>query len=233
MPPALCILQIITPAITLLPTLPLCRPIPEAQSLPGIRAVTIKTVTPRRSFILTTLVALALTHALECADLILDLLATSFRKQPHSHSTWVLVAAAVHGLGGVAVYSLTGIFAEWRTRWGDKNLVVLALLAFGLEVPILVLTIVDEVHSCESRVPLAASCTEASSSTLYLDRSLSLTCRLAGTSLLHWPHCMLLPSSYPSPDSRMARLLSNCSIQTCRRAHRTLGGHSLVTFKPP
>ncbi|KAL1409516.1 ATP-binding cassette-type vacuolar membrane transporter Hmt1 [Vanrija albida] len=146
MPTALQLIHIITPAVLALPVLSLipapAAPPPEPD---GIRAVTIKTVTPRRGWILLVLLALAATSAAEAAVLTADLLTANARGV--SHSDWYIYSSAAHALGGLTVYFLAAIIAEWRTRWGDKAIVLLALLAFGLEVPNLVLSVIQEVHS--------------------------------------------------------------------------------------
>jgi ATP-binding cassette subfamily B (MDR/TAP) protein 6 len=150
MPPALEILQVITPSILSLPLLSLALPSRAAPAeLPGIRAITVKTVTPRRGFILLTLVLLAATCAAEALILISDILTARYRdpSNRHSHSAWYVAAGAAHSIGGLCVYSLAAIFAEYRLRWGDKSLVLLALAAFGLEVPNLVLAVIREVHA--------------------------------------------------------------------------------------
>lgn len=152
MPTALELLYVIAPCVLSLPVLALAFPPASPPSdIPGIRAVTVKTVTPRRTFIILTLCALAVTHTLEAALLIVDLVFTPLRDKPgHSHSTWFITSAAVHALGGLCCYALAAILAEWRMRWGSRALVLLALVAFGFEVPTLVLSVLREMHSRES-----------------------------------------------------------------------------------
>lgn len=147
MPDGLAIVSLVAPAVELLPILALALPVHQPIALPGVRSITVKTVTPRRSYILSTLCALALSHALDTAALILDLVGTPFRSEPHSHTAKFITAVASYGIGGVVVFSLAAILSEWRAKWGDKSLVVLAVLALGFEVPVLVMTIMRQVHS--------------------------------------------------------------------------------------
>ncbi|RSH84236.1 uncharacterized protein EHS24_005748 [Apiotrichum porosum] len=164
MPTALELIHIITPSVLALPVLALLpSPAPSPPALPGVRAVTVKTVTPRRGFILLTLVLLAATCAIEAVILIIEILTAKLRSSPdddlhfldfyssssHGLSAWFVAASAVHSFGGLCIYSGAAILSEWRTRWGDKNLVLLAVLAFGLEVPNLVLSVVREVHAAD------------------------------------------------------------------------------------
>lgn len=92
--------------------------------------------------------ALASTSAMEAAVLIADLI-TAHRRGV-AHSQWFVLTRVAHSLGGLCVWFLAAIFAEWRTRWGDRALILLAFLAFGLEIPNLVLTVIQEVHARES-----------------------------------------------------------------------------------
>jgi len=155
MPTALELIQVITPSVLSLPVLALALPPAGAPAeLPGIRAITVKTVTPRRGFILLCLVLLAATCAAETLVLIADVLSARYRDPEggrHSHSAWFVAASAAHALGGLCIYSLAAIFAEFRLRWGDKMLVLLSVVAWGLEVPYLVLSVIREVHVGEYR----------------------------------------------------------------------------------
>lgn len=154
MPPALELLYVVAPCVLSLPVLALALPAASAPvDLPGIRAVTVKTVTPRRGFIILTLATLALTYALEVVILIADLICL----KPHEHTRWYINAAATHALAGFSVYALAAIFAEWRMRWGSKWLVLLALIGFGFDVPTLVLQVIREVHAGEFN---ESECTE-------------------------------------------------------------------------
>ncbi|BEJ13293.1 hypothetical protein CspHIS471_0304670 [Cutaneotrichosporon sp. HIS471] len=150
MPPALELLYTIAPCVLALPVLALALPAaPAPAEIPGIRAVTIKTITPRRTFITLTLGAIALTYALGATLLVVDLILK------HEHGAWFIGAAAGHVLGGFADYSLTAILAEWRGRWGSRWLVLLALLGFGFDVPILVLQVIREIHAGDDEHVLA------------------------------------------------------------------------------
>lgn len=155
MPSALELIHIITPSVLSLPVLGLLpTPRVSAPDLPGVRAVTVKTVTPRRGFILLTLLLLAATCAFEAVVLIVDIVTARYRQPPqhgapHTLDAWFVASSVAHSLGGLCVYAAAALLAEWRTRWGDRNLVLLALLGFGLEVPNLVLSIIYEVHTGE------------------------------------------------------------------------------------
>lgn len=146
MPTALEILHVITPCITLLPALALSFP-PRAADPPpeGVRAITVKTVTPRRSLILTILCFLATTYFAEGVVLTLDVLTAPYRDHPAKHSNWWFASTAWFVTGGLCSYALAATCAEWRMRWGSRWIVLLALLGFGLEVPNLVLSVKREI----------------------------------------------------------------------------------------
>lgn len=148
MPNALEILHVVTPCVTMLPVIALALPSKTPPAQPeGVRAITIKTVTPRRSLVLFALVCLAVTYFAEGVVLTLDLLLAPYKgdKHPQVHSEWFVYSSAWFVVGGLCTYSLAAIFSEWRMRWGDYWLVVLSLLAFGLEVPNLVLSVKREI----------------------------------------------------------------------------------------
>jgi ATP-binding cassette subfamily B (MDR/TAP) protein 6 len=152
MPTALQLIEVITPSVlSLFTALLAAPPRPAPPELPGIRAITVRTVMPRRRWILLALVVLAATCASEAVLLIVDLITARYRDpaEQHGRSPWFVAAGGAHALGGLAVYSLAAIFAEYRLRWGDKTLVALALTAWGLEVPYLVLSVIREVHAGE------------------------------------------------------------------------------------
>lgn len=200
MPTALELIHLITPAVLSLPVLSL---LPAPRAAPpepeGIRAVTIKTVTPRRGWILLVLLALAATSAAEAVVLSADLLTANARGV--SHSSWYIYTSAAHAIGGLTIYFLTAIVAEWRTRWGDKAIVLLALLAFGLEVPNLVLSVIAEVHSGEF-----ARGTHTCTANLHLRQP--TTCPSAAFLLVAWGQCLPHPRrtraanlQHPAPPS--------------------------------
>ncbi|KAL7419651.1 ATP-binding cassette-type vacuolar membrane transporter Hmt1 [Cryptotrichosporon argae] len=145
-PSILALLHLATPVLLVLPVLSLLpAPAPASPELPGIRPITIRTVTPRRGLVLLVLVLLAATYALDGLATIVDV-ATARARGAHPARLNV-VAQVVLALGGVAVYGGAAVLAEWRTRWGDKALVVLAALALAAEVPTFVYTVLVEVHA--------------------------------------------------------------------------------------
>lgn len=147
MPTALDILHVVTPCVTLLPAIALAFP-PRAAPAPpdGVRAITVKAVTPRRSLILTVLCFLAVTYFADGVVLTLDLLTAPYRSHPAHHYHFWVAASAWAAVGGLCSYALAAVCAEWRMRWGSFWLVVLALVGFGLEIPNLVLSVRREIH---------------------------------------------------------------------------------------
>lgn len=207
MPSALEIIQALTPLVLGLGDVLLAlpgRPVPR--EIPGIRAVTIKTVTPRRGLTILALVILAATSAAETLLLVMDIVTAQYRA-PHAHSwTWV-ATSALHGLGGFVVWGLAAILAEYRTRWGDKSLVLLALTAFGLDVPYLILTIIREVHSGEYFLySSAAPC--------WL-RSLT-NARLLRQDFCHPQHYPAMPPTPHLSRSHLLRSQPHCPLPGCR-----------------
>lgn len=145
-------LHLVTPLLLLLPLLSLFRapkaPIPEPE---GIRPITVRRVTPRRGLILTTLILLAFTSFLDGVLLIVDLLSASSKD-----GELILVSGRLgvdswvfYSLGGVVVWSMAAILAEYRAKWGDKALVVLATLGLMMEIPNLVLLAILVSHAGE------------------------------------------------------------------------------------
>lgn len=138
-------LLLIIPVLTLLP-----KPKDSLPDVPGLRPITIRRVIPRRFLILTILIALAFTSFLDATLLVIDLLTSSARDgelylvgNKLGLDAWV-----VYSVGGVIVWSLTAIIAEYRGRWGDKSIVVLATLAFVFEIPNLVHLAIAVAHAC-------------------------------------------------------------------------------------
>jgi hypothetical protein len=116
-------------------------PIPEPE---GIRPIKVLVITPRRGVILTTLVCLAFTCFLDATILVVDLLTSPYRE-----ITWEnieLTSWIIYSFGGFLVWSLTTIFTEWRTKWGDRGVTVLGALAFIGELVNLPLLIKRETH---------------------------------------------------------------------------------------
>jgi hypothetical protein len=141
-------LHLITPFLLLIPFLTLL-PAPRAPDpeLPGIRPITIRTVTPRRSFILLTLVLLTLTGVYDTVLLIVRLATASHRGAHYDAAR--LAAWVVYALGALVIWGLTTIVVEWRARWGDKALVVMGTLGLVCEIPNLVFKVIMEVHASE------------------------------------------------------------------------------------
>lgn len=151
MPNALEILHVVTPCVTLLPAIALAFPPSVPPAAPeGVRAITVKTVTPRRSLILTVLCFIAVTFFAEGVVLILDLLTSPYRPHAGEHARWWVLSSAWWVVGGLSSYALAALSAEWRLRWGDFWLVILAVLGFGLEIPNLVLSVRREISIRES-----------------------------------------------------------------------------------
>lgn len=141
-------LHIITPALLTLPFLTLLPSPPEdLPELPGIRPITIRTVTPRRSYTLLCLSLLALTSALDAVLLIAGIATSAdWGEAPRG---WPLVAEVGYAFGGLCVWALTAIVIEWRGRWGDQGLLVLGSAGMVCEIPNLVLLVLRKVHSGE------------------------------------------------------------------------------------
>lgn len=142
--------HLLTPILLTVPLLTLlAQPAPTPDELPGIRPITIRTVTPRRAFILALLYLLAVTSFADAAILVADLLTANGRDYAHLMGL-SLASGFVYAVGGFLVWSLAAIVCEWRAKWGDKG--VLALGTFGLlcEIPNLVLLVRMEIHTRKS-----------------------------------------------------------------------------------
>lgn len=142
-------LHLATPILLVLPFLTLLpAPSEEQPELPGVRPITIRTVTPRRSFTLLTICLLAFTSVLDAALLVARIaLAPDGDAAPHGLP---LVAEAAYAFGELFIWGLTAIVIEWRARWGDQALLVMAVLGLICEIPNLVYLALKEVHSGES-----------------------------------------------------------------------------------
>lgn len=148
---ALTYLHLLTPFVLSLPVLTLLRPPPKPPTeLPGIRPVTIRTVTPRRAFILTLLSLLAVTAFADTAILVADLLTANGRDHSGHLEGLGLASGLMYGVGGFLVWALAAIICEWRATWGEKGMVVLGMLGLACEIPNLVLLVLRELHTCES-----------------------------------------------------------------------------------
>lgn len=155
---ALEILHVVTPCVTLLPAIALAFPPATPPAAPeGVRAITVKTVAPRRSLILTVLCFIAVTFFAEGVVLILDLLTSPYRPHAGEHARWWVLSSAWWVVGGLSSYALAALCSEWRLRWGSYWLIVLALLGFGLEVPNLVLSVRREISIREYPSELLAA----------------------------------------------------------------------------
>lgn len=146
MTPAIEILQLVTPLILLLPLLHLTLP-PKSPSseIPGIRAIKIRIITPRRGLVLTLLSALAFTSFLDAVIFVAGALIPPHRDAPHTQ--FQLATTIINALGGFLIWGLTAIVVEWRTKWGDGALALLTFLGFGLEIGQLPLVILRAIHS--------------------------------------------------------------------------------------
>lgn len=141
-----CTPLLLLPFLTLVPAAK-----PPPPELPGIRPITVRRITPRRGFILTLLVLLALTSFLDGVLLVVDLLTAPSRGNQSylfagelAFSAWV-----VYAVGGLVLWSLTALVVEYRAKWGDKGVVVLATWAFLFEVPNLVFSVIAVTRACE------------------------------------------------------------------------------------
>ena len=144
------LIHIFTPLLLVFPVLTL---FPKSKEpildVPGLRPVTIRRVIPRRFLILTVLILLALTSFLDAVLLVVDLLTASSRdgQLVLAGNKLGVDAWVVYSVGGVIIWGLTAIIAEYRGRWGDKSIVVLATLAFVCEIPNLVYLAIAITHS--------------------------------------------------------------------------------------
>lgn len=134
-------LHLLTPPLLALPLLSLIPSPPNPpEELPGIRPITIRTVTPRRGLIITTLCLLAFTSFLDVAWLVVNLLTADGPSQMELHGL-ALASEFVYAVGGFLIWGIVAIVVEWRARWGDRGVVILAVLGFVLDVPNMVLSV--------------------------------------------------------------------------------------------
>jgi hypothetical protein len=136
-------LLLTVPLLTLFPA-----PTSPKAELPGIIPITIRRITPRRGFILTILSLLAFTFVLDTIILIVEL-ATARQGDETVYSGLPLAAELLFALGGFVIWGLTAVIAEWRAKWGSGAVVALGTLGLVCEVPILVFTILREIHTGE------------------------------------------------------------------------------------
>lgn len=145
---ALSYLHLVTPIVLLLPLATLLpAPSPPPAEPDGIIPITIRKVTPRRGAIVTTLILLAITSVLDTATLIGTFIARSELAKSHELQGLNLAAWVVYAFGGFLLWSVATLVTEYRARWADKGVVTLAVLALGLEIPNLVLLVVNFKHS--------------------------------------------------------------------------------------
>ena len=117
-----------TPLFFLLP-----QPPPTPEELPGVRPITIRTVTPRRAFILALLSLLAISSFADTTILVVDLLTANYRGEVDHLEGLSLASGLVYAVGGFLVWALAAILCEWRARWGDKGVLVLGSLGMVCE----------------------------------------------------------------------------------------------------
>ncbi|WVR03950.1 hypothetical protein IAU60_000949 [Kwoniella sp. DSM 27419] len=144
-------LHYLTPVILLLPLAFVLRPLPPPPPpLPGIRPITVKTVTPRRSLISTCLLVLTIASFGDIAILVADLLTARARHgqdiPPHLVGG-ALGGEVIYSIGGLVIWGVTLSGAWWRDRWGGKSLAWLAVLALICEIPNLVGLVRIETHT--------------------------------------------------------------------------------------
>ena len=141
-------LHLLSPFLLSIPLLTLFPSPPQSQDeLPGIRPITIRTVTPRRAFILTVLSSLAVTSFADAAVLVGDLLTAKGRGDIGHLEGLSLASEVVYAVGGFLIWALAAVVCEWRARWGDVGVSVLSILGLICEIPNLVLLVVREVHT--------------------------------------------------------------------------------------
>jgi hypothetical protein len=146
-------LHIITPILLALPLVSLIpRPAAPLEELPGIRPITIQTITPRRSFILSCLSLLAFSSFLDGVVLVIDLLTPG--EHQLRHTTPLILLTAAYCIGGLCVWASAAIIAEWRAKWGDRGIVSMGTLGLVLEIPNLVLMVIRETRSRSPMNPL-------------------------------------------------------------------------------
>ncbi|OCF30343.1 hypothetical protein I316_08014 [Kwoniella heveanensis BCC8398] len=148
---ALTYLHYLTPLLLAIPLISLYPPKPPPPPpLPGIRPITIETITPRRSVISTSLFLLALTAFGDIVILVADLLTAKLRHPadlPAHLSGAALGAEIVYGLAGLVVWGLALAGVWWRNRWDAKALTMLGFIAIACEIPNLVCLVLREVHT--------------------------------------------------------------------------------------
>lgn len=140
------ILHLLTPALLSIPLLRLLPAAPpDTPELPGIRPITVRIITPRRSFILLVLSLLAFSSALDAARLVAKIATANSRGHLHPQglSLW---SEVVYAFGGLCVWALTAIVIEWRAKWGNAGLVGMGLLGLACEIPGLVLLVIRQVE---------------------------------------------------------------------------------------
>ncbi|WRT65564.1 uncharacterized protein IL334_002509 [Kwoniella shivajii] len=141
----------LTPFLLLIPLIFILLPKPGSfPELPGIRPITIRRVTPRRSTISTSLLLLALLSFGDIIILVADLLTARTRHgqdiPPHLKGGQ-LGGEVIYTLGGLIVWGLTLAAAWWRDRWSGRSLVILGILALGMEIPNLVGLVMREIRT--------------------------------------------------------------------------------------
>jgi ATP-binding cassette subfamily B (MDR/TAP) protein 6 len=150
MAPALAYLHLVTPLILLLPLATLLpAPRPPVAEPDGIIPITIRKVTPRRGAIISLLVLLAITSILDTANLVGTFILRTELAKAHNLAGLNLAAWVVYAFGGFLLWSITTLVVEYRARWADKGVVTLAVLAMAMEIPNLVLLVVNLKHAGE------------------------------------------------------------------------------------
>ncbi|WVQ94535.1 hypothetical protein IAU59_001614 [Kwoniella sp. CBS 9459] len=148
---ALTYLHYLTPLLLAIPLISLypAKP-PPPPPLPGIRPITVETITPRRSVISTSLLLLSLTAFGDTVILVADLLTAKLRHgdaiPPHLTGA-ALGAEVVYGLAGLVIWGLALAGVWWRNKWDAKALTLLGFLALACETPNLVGLVLREVRT--------------------------------------------------------------------------------------
>ncbi|WWC87743.1 uncharacterized protein L201_002635 [Kwoniella dendrophila CBS 6074] len=121
--------------------------------LPGIRPITVKRIIPRKSIISTSILLLSILAFSDILILVSDLLTARYRHDNGNQDipTYLqgsnLAGEVVFVLGQLLIWGITLSAVWWRDKWQGNSLVLLSLLALGLEIPNLVGLVIREIHT--------------------------------------------------------------------------------------
>ncbi|ORX36321.1 hypothetical protein BD324DRAFT_488296 [Kockovaella imperatae] len=144
----LSIVHLVAPLILLVPLLTLLPPNPPRLDQPeGVRPITIQRVIPRRGWIISLLVALAATAVLDAAVTVAIFILASKYDQESETRGLELVSWLIYPIGGLVVWALAAVVSEWRGRWHDRGVIILAVSGFILEIPNFELLVNRVIHT--------------------------------------------------------------------------------------